>query len=242
MDKPISNRSRHHAFFSTFFYRILMSSLGILLLLSTGAWGFLDSDLDLKIRFERIHGLQAGDRVFFQENTVGKVETVRYLKEGLYMAEVSIESNFSNAATEHSEFYIVQDPENRGRQAVEVFQKKPGGALLGDGAIVEGASGRSLLLERLAMDIERGLESLKKEFDHLQGDIEKIPESDEYRTLKQQLAELADRLKKAGRETRQKVQEDLLPLLARELEKLKQQLERMSREKPEKPEKTVLSF
>jgi paraquat-inducible protein B len=210
------------------------ASILILILFSAGTWGFLSSDLDLEIRFDRIHGLQTGDSVFFDENQIGKVEKIEYRKDGAYLVEVSIRSNFASAATEHSEFFVTADPRNRERKAIEVFQTRPGGAILTDGARVEGSSSRSLLLEKLASDIERGLEHLKNEFDDLQGDIEKIPESKRYRELKQELLQLADQLKKTGRETGKKIQEDLIPLLTRELEKLKEKLNSFTREKPDK--------
>ncbi|MFO7986798.1 MAG: hypothetical protein R6U38_13130 [Desulfatiglandaceae bacterium] len=209
-----------------------MGVMAVLLLLSTGAWRFLNPDLDLTVRFDRINGLQAGDRVLFEENHIGEVETIMYETDGSYAVEISIKSNFVNAATTLSEFYIVSDPQNRNSRAIEIVQTEPGGSVLEEGAVVEGSSRRSLLLRDLTKDIDKGLNYLKGEFEDLRKDIEDIPESDEYRELKRELEEAVKQLERGARESKEKIKQELLPLLIRELEELKEKIEEKGKGNP----------
>ena len=205
----------------------------LLCLLDANASGFLNSDLELKIRFDRINGLEAGDRVLFEENHIGKVTSIRYEKDGSYIVEISIQSNFVNAATTLSEFLIVNDPQEEKKRAIEVVQTEPGGSVLEEGAVVKGTTSHELVLKRLTEDMGKGLDSLKGELEVLKEDLKDIPQTDEYRELKRELRETAKQLERAVRESKEKMKEELLPLLIRKLEELKERLKEQGKEKSE---------
>lgn len=203
-----------------------------LLLCALSAWGFVDSDLDLKVRFDRIYGLQAGDPVWFEENRIGKVTSVSYERDGSYMVEMSIKSNFVNAATTFSEFFIVNDPQQQKNRAIEIVQSEPGGSVLEEGAVVKGTTSHALVLKRLTKDMEKGLDYLKGELEVLKEDIENIPETEEYRELKRELEEMVKDLRRACEESQKKIQEVFLPLLLRRLEALKEKLKEQQKKSP----------
>ena len=97
------------------------------------------NELHFKIRFNQIMGLKAGDNLLFESNSVGSVEKVLYTKDGDYLVDIAIKPNFSNAATRHSQFFILEDPHANGSKAIEIIQEKTGGELLRDGEIVTGS-------------------------------------------------------------------------------------------------------
>jgi len=163
------------------------------------------------------------------------VESVIYCKDGFYTIKVTIKKNFANAATEHSKFFIIDDPHKSGNKAVEIILLQTKGALLKDGATVQGSSDRSVMLEKLAMDIDRGLEYLKREYEDLQGKIGKIPESKEYKELRRELTELTEELKQASKETNERIQKELIPFLKQELERLKEKLRKFREDEQKKP-------
>ncbi|MDZ7699218.1 MAG: hypothetical protein U5R49_20545 [Deltaproteobacteria bacterium] len=183
------------------------------------------------IRFDRIDGLTSGDRVLFEENHIGSVESVKYEKDGHYTVEISIRSDFINAATTLSEFYVVNDPQAQKKRAIQMVQVQPGGSVLQQGAVVEGSNSRSLLLKRLIRDIDEGLNELRGELKDLQKDMEDIPQTDEYRELKRELRETAKQLERAVRESKEKMRKELFPLLIRKLEELKKRLKEQGEEK-----------
>jgi hypothetical protein len=97
------------------------------------------NELHFKIRFNHIMGLKAGDKLLFESNSVGSVEKVLYTRDGDYLVDIAVKSNFSNAATRHSQFFIVEDPSAEGSKAIEIIQEKTGGDQLRDGEIVTGS-------------------------------------------------------------------------------------------------------
>ena len=184
----------------------------IVLFLVVGAsLGFIDSNLNLKIRFEQIYGLQNGNRVIFEQNHIGEVENVKYGRDGIYNVAVAIKNNFAHAATKFSKFLIIDDPRNKDNKAIEIILLQTNGSMLKHGATVEGSSSRKMILEKLALDIEKGLEYLNREIENFQSEIEKLSKSKEYQELKKELAELAEGLKQASKETREKIREELIP-------------------------------
>lgn len=102
-------------------------------------WSCLNNSQDIQVRYAEVSGLQHSNPVYFDQNKIGRVEKITYTKQGDYLVQITINPEFKNAATVDSEFYIDDDPMDHNRKAVIVVQKKPGGAVLDDGAIVEGS-------------------------------------------------------------------------------------------------------
>ncbi len=215
--------------------------LSILFLLTGTFLGFADTNLNLKIKFDQIYGLKKGDRVIYELNHIGEVGNVNYGKDGIYNVEVTIKNNFANAATESSEFFIIDDPQKKGSKVVEVILVQTGGVLLKDGATVEGSSNRSMILEKLEMDIERGLEYLKREYEKFQNQVDKIPESKEYQELKRKLANLLEQLKLTSKETHDKIQKELIPKIKEELDRIEETIKKFGEEKQTKPSENQLA-
>ena len=80
--------------------------------------------VDFKVKFDQIYGLKGGDRVIYELNHIGDVKNVFYEKGGIYNVDVTIESNFTNAITEYSKFFIIDDPIKEGEKAIEVLGEK----------------------------------------------------------------------------------------------------------------------
>ena len=150
-------------------------------------YGCWDTTLNLKIRFDKVDGLKAGDRLIFDGNHVGNVDKIVYASEGDYVVDVSIRPEFANTATEFSEFYVVADPENKANKAIEIKLKQKGGKPLENGAVVKGSVKATFLdkimgtvgekAESLQTGIKETVDQLKKDWgegsDELVRDLEK---------------------------------------------------------------------
>ena len=99
----------------------------ILMIVSIIGLGCEAENLNLFIRFDHIDGLKSNDSVIFETNRIGKVDEVTYTKKGDYLVELMIHKAYTNAATENVRFFIVSDPKNNGRSAVEMIQILKGG-------------------------------------------------------------------------------------------------------------------
>jgi paraquat-inducible protein B len=194
-----------------------------------------ETGLNLKIRFDQIEGLQSDNRVIFDSNDVGRVTRVFYAKEGHYLVDVIIKEDFANAATEDSRFYIIDDPQAAGQKAVEMLQIRKGGAPLADGSTVEGSTQSTAVYQKMLENFEKQTGKLGKQLQQLFDDLRKLPESDEVKQLQKDLEELGQEMEKAGKAARDKIQNEVVPLIKEELERLKKRLENFGREKEVDP-------
>ena len=194
-----------------------------------------EAGLNLKIRFDQIQGLQSDNRVIFESNHVGRVTRVFYAKEGYYLVDLIIKEDFANAATEDSRFFIIDDPRAAGKKAVEILQIRKGGIPLADGSMVEGATRSAAVYQKLLENFDNQTGKLGKQLQQFFEDVRKLPESDEVKQLQKDLEELGREMEKAGKAARDKIQNEVMPLIKEELERLKKRLENFGREKEVEP-------
>jgi hypothetical protein len=133
-------------------------------MLILGFCGCKESGLDVTIKYDQIQGLQEGDRVIFEQNYIGEVTRISYSEDGYYTVDVEIRTAFANAGTEHSKFFITDDPKNKGRKAIEIIQARKGGLPLEEGATVEGSSKTSAVFSPTGESLEKKFEDIKKGF------------------------------------------------------------------------------
>ena len=204
--------------------------IGILLLFACEETG-----LNLKIRFDDIQGLQADNRVLFESNHVGQVARVFYTKEGHYLVDLILKEDFANAATEYSQFYIVNDPQVAGRKAIEIMLLRKGGTPLADGSMVEGSTRSAAVYQKMLQDFDKQAGKIGRQLQQFFEDLKKLPESDEVKQLQRDLEELGREMEEAGKATREKIQNEIVPMMKEELERLKERLENFGREKEVEP-------
>ena len=192
-------------------------------------------NLNLFIRFDHIDGLRSGDSLIFETNRIGKVDEVTYTKKGDYLVELMIYKAYANAATEHARFYIISDPQNNGRSAVEMIQILIGGRPLQSNTVLEGSDKSSVIIERLGKDLEKGMESFRKEFNEFAEELKKIPDSEAFKKLEDELVNLYEKMKQSGKEGREMIQKEILPRLEQELENLRKRLYEKGKEDELKP-------
>ena len=218
----------------------MMKNILILLILPLTLMACTGNTLDLKIRYQQVEGLKQGDRVIFEQNQIGTVEKVFYSDEGVFIVSLAIKKDFANAATEHSQFFIITDPQNKENKAVEMIQTHKGGTPLQNNTVVEGSTQTSAIVKQVVGGIENGLKNLQRQFEQFTKDLKSIPQSDEFKKLEKELQRLAEEIKQSGEAARQKLHEVFLPKLKQEMEKLRKQLRKFGREDEMKPLETQM--
>lgn len=213
----------------------MVKKISMLLLVALVFLGCKETDLNLKVRYDHIQGLNEGDRVIFEQNHIGQVEGIFYSQEGYYLVDVVIRKDFASAATNNSKFFITRDPEKEGKKAVEIIQSPRGGTLLTDGATVIGTAKAAPRSNQLWGDFGKTIDDLKKQLEEFADDLRKIPESEEFKKLEKELERLLEEMKKSGDKAREKIEKEVLPRIKREMEKLKERLRRLGREEEVKP-------
>jgi hypothetical protein len=213
----------------------MLKKIVILVMISMIGVGCEAENLNLFIRFDNIDGLKSDDSLIFETSRIGKVEEVTYTKKGDYLVELMIYKAYANAATEYARFYIISDPQNNGRSAVEMIQILKGGKPLQNNAVLEGSDKSSVIIERLGKDLEKGMEGLRKEFNEFAGELKKIPDSEAFKKLEDELENLYEKMKQSGKKGREMIQKEILPRLEQELENLKKRFHEKGKEDELKP-------
>ena len=194
-----------------------------------------ETGLNLKVRFDDLQGLQADNRVLFESNHVGQVTRVFYAQDGFYLVDIIIHEEFANAATQHSQFYIVEDPRVAGKKAVEIMLLRKGGKPLADGAEVEGSTRSAAVYQKMLQDFDKQAGEIGRQLQKFFEDLKKLPESDEVKQLQRDLEDLGRAMEEAGKATRDKIENEVVPMMKEELERLRKRLENFGREKEVEP-------
>lgn len=202
--------------------------------------GCKEGDLCIKIRYDQVQDLKEGDRVILEENHIGEVTGVFYSEDGYYVVDLAIERQFANAANEHSKFFIIEDPKNEGKKAVEVIQTQRGGSPLQDGATVQGSTKSSAVFSQMRENFEEGLGNLKEQFERFFEDLGSIPETEDFKKLEKELERLAEEMKRSSKSVREKIQKELLPRLKEKIEELREQFRKFGREEELEPLETQM--
>jgi hypothetical protein len=213
----------------------MLKKIAVLLIISIISLGCEAKNLTLSIRYDYIDGLKSDDSVIFQTSRIGNVDEVTYTKNGDYLVKLTIHNAYAKAVTEHVRFYIDADPQYNGRSTVKMIRILKGGKPLPNNAIIKGSSKSSAIIESLGKDVERGVNIFRKEFNEFTEELKKVPDSEAYKRLENELDDLYEKMKHSGKEVREMIQNEILPRLQQELENLRKRLHEKGREDDLKP-------
>ena len=212
----------------------------ILFLLSCLFMGCEEDAFRISVRYDKIEGLMPGNRIILDQSEIGEVAGISYEAEEHFLAHLTIKSEFSSAVTEYSRFFIVSDPKDSEKKAVEMIHIRKGGTPLKNGSTVSGSTRSSALMEKRSASLESGLDDLKQGFDDFVEDLKKVPESEEFQKLEEELGRLTEEMKRSGKAAQEKIQKEWLPKLQEELERLRERLEEFGREEELEPLETQM--
>ena len=179
-------------------------------------------NLHLTVLYDHDNELRAGDRVIWQEQTIGVVENVEAYTSGRIEAKLQIKGDFREKVTDESRFLIQADPQHYWQKHIEMVNLAEGGSLLPHGAEVKGSTYLSLQLERGSRGLAAWSQSLRQELERWQKELNQLPEEEWYKELERQMDYWLNEMRQAGVETRRYFREEVLPRLqetVRELEK-----------------------
>ena len=218
----------------------MLKKIMIFLFVAFIGLGCQASGKHIVIRFDHIYGLISDDGVIFEKNRIGTVGEITYTRDGNFLVGLKIKKAFANTATEYTRFFIVSDPQNNGRKAVEMIQTQKGGSPLKDNTVVQGSVKSSVIIERMQKDLEREMKDLNRQFNGFAEELKKVPDSEAYKKLEDKLTDVYDEMKQSGKAVREMIQKEILPRLQKELENLKKRLHEKGQEDKLKPLETKM--
>jgi ABC-type transporter Mla subunit MlaD len=181
----------------------------------------------LSIQFDQIDGLKQDDPVIFKSTPIGSVKTITYTKDADFLVSIKIQDDFAHAVTEDTRFYIDVSPLAATSKAIMMEQTTLGGKKLASGTTVQGSSKETIIPPARPLDALG--QTLEKMFTDMLTHLEKIQESDQYKTLKKKLSNLQTQLESSGKDMQESIRKDILPKLEQQLKKIIESLEQQGR-------------
>lgn len=194
--------------------------------------------LDLNLQLPSAGGLQPGSPVMLDGQAVGRVIAVEPDKAGGFVAKLSIEPESRALATEDARFVVVRDPAGSNRRKVELHPGQPDSPPLADGAAVRGSIESEPLFQlgEMLRGFTEGLSTLRGQVERFRSELQRLPESEEARRLKEEWTRLQEELKKAQETTEDTVKKDLIPKLQQEMEALEKKFRELDEAAKPKPQ------
>jgi len=183
-------------------------------------------DLHFNIKIESLDGLKQGDRVYFKDYLVGKVESIRVAKDGFFIVQVCIQDAQRAAALKSHLFILDDDPELPGKKAIMIKKgDEPSAVPIHEGETVTGFTSLSYYLQKNRETIRETTEELGQTFDQFIQELKDLPHSEQYQEMKKSLQESLEELLKEGETYKEKLQQEVLPELQKQLDEFKQRFQ-----------------
>ena len=186
-------------------------------------------NLRLTVLYDQTDELKAGDRVIWQEQTIGVVQNVEAGATGRVAAQLQIKGDFREKVTDESRFLIQADPQHYWQKHIEMINLAEGGDPLPNGAEVEGSTYLSLQVERGSRGLAAWSQLLLQELERWQKELNQLPEEEWYQELERQMDYWLSEMGQAGVETRRYFREEVLPRLEEAVRELEQRLKELGK-------------
>jgi hypothetical protein len=183
------------------------------------------------VLYDRPGSLKPGDRVIWENRTIGSVGDFQTNPSGKTVVPLQVKPDFREALTDQSRFLIQADPDRPGSQMIKMVLLSSGGKPLPDGAVVEGSTSLSLMVERGSRGIQGIPQALQDALDRLSEEVGLLSDREWQKELESQLDSWARELRKSGENTRRYFQEEVLPRLEQSVQDLLRRLKEMGKEK-----------
>jgi hypothetical protein len=183
------------------------------------------------VLYDRPGSLKPGDRVIWENRTIGSVGDFQANPSGKTVVPLQVKPDFREALTDQSRFLIQADPDWPGSQMVKMVLLSSGGKPLPDGAVVEGSTSFSLMVERGSRGIQGIPQALQDALDRLNKEVGRLSDREWQKELESQLDSWTRELEKSGENTRRYFQEEVLPRLEQSVQDLLRRLKEMGKEK-----------
>ena len=187
--------------------------------------------LQLTVLYDRTEGLKQNDPVLWNEQKIGKVQSVKQNVQGQASVQLQIRKDFSDKVTNESRFLIQTDPQRQGQSLVNMVNLSEEGNPLPTGTAVEGSTYLSLQLEKTERGLEAWRKQLERELERWEEELSQLPERESYKKLEREMDYWLNKLGQAGVETREYFKEEVLPRLEEALRELRKRLRQLGKEK-----------
>jgi hypothetical protein len=211
--------------------------------LKTGRWvlvlalGLLGCSPSHKVLvlYDRPGSLKSGDRVIWENQTIGSVGEFQANPSGKTVVPLRVKPDFRQALTDQSRFLIQSDPDRPGNQSVKMVLLGAGGKPLPDGAVVEGSTAFSYMIEKGSREAQALPGLFQDGLDLLAKELSRLSEREWQRELERRIEAWTRELQRSGEEARRSFQREILPKLEKVVQDFLRRLKELGRELEGKP-------
>jgi hypothetical protein len=182
------------------------------------------------VLYDRPGTLKPGDRVIWENQTIGSVGDFQANPSGKTMVPLQVKPDFRQALTDQSRFLIQPDPDRPGNQSVKMALLTSGGTPLPDGAVVEGSTTFSYLIEKGTRDVQALPRLFQDGLDLLAKELSRLSDREWQKELERQIDAWTRELQKSGEETRRYFRREVLPNLEKAIQDFLRRLRDLGRE------------
>ncbi len=184
----------------------------------------------LTVMYDRPEGLKPDDRVLWENQVIGSVGNLEASPNGKTSVPLYIKKDFRPLLTDQSRFLIEADPFKPGNQSVRMAQLSPEGNPLPDGAVVEGSTSFSLMMEEGSRELQGWSKFLQDAIDRLQKEIRRLSEKEWQEELERQLEGWTRELERSSEDARRYFQKEVLPQLEQAVRDLLRRLKELEKD------------
>ena len=206
-----------------------MMSLLFFLLLPLLFFGCDGNNLNLKLKVHPDQRIEKGNKVYWDDRSVGEIEKVSPLNEAKILASIRIKKDAASGITKNCKLIVIDDPQDNTKRAIEITETSPDGLPLKDGMIFEAPYGYT---DKFRLDFSRGVKNLKRKAEEYANELSKVPEKEDYKELESKFMEYMAELKQSAKEINNEVLyklQELLDKLNKELKRLKNKAQDQSK-------------
>lgn len=183
------------------------------------------------VMYDRANSLKPGNRVIWENQTIGSAGDFQSNPSGKTVVPLQIKPDFRQALTDQSRFLIQSDPDRPGSQSVKMVLLASGGKPLPDGAVVEGSTTFSLMIEKGSRGAQGIPQVLQDVLDRLSKELGRLSDRELQKELETRLDSWTRELKKSGEDTRRYFEKEVLPKLEQTVQDLLRRLRELGKEK-----------
>jgi paraquat-inducible protein B len=206
-----------------FIYQSILLSITILLT----ACG--SDDLSFHIQYDDVGGLKSGALLRHGQDTVGRVDDIKYTEAGNFDVTVTIDEPYIAAAKSNTLFMI--STSDAGSKFINLIDVNTGAAqLIKEDQLIVGADSYSGTSQQWQNQINKVINTFSESVSKAWSDWERQTLDEQVAYIERELDKVIAQLKNLSESARQSIETEVMPQLRQQIELLKKRLEALESE------------
>jgi ElaB/YqjD/DUF883 family membrane-anchored ribosome-binding protein len=197
--------------------------------------GCSNHDLSFVIRYDEINGLMDGADVVFGDQLIGQVNEIGRAPNGEFDVHVSIDREKMPVITQSAHFAIMEHPNEDKGHVINLMAQNPSDPPIADDDIIQGTTELEGFAQTLKDMFSREWNNLSSKVEQLISGIDGSDIEKELAPIESEIDKLIKDIGTLSKDSKDKLQHDVLPEIKSQIDKLRKQLEQFGSEQSVDP-------